>query len=107
MHQQERNAYGGDVMGAAHFEDISQPHDGRVPSSDVPRFDIVVHTKVKSDVDFGEIRMPGDVELPWGGQARARCIVASFTSPCWTSGGGSRALGAERAPRPAAPLFSE
>lgn len=52
MHQQERNAYGCDVMGTADLEDVSQSHNGRVASSDVPGFHIVIHTEMESNMDF-------------------------------------------------------
>lgn len=34
--EQQRDGNGGDVVSAAHLEDVSQAHDGWVPGSDVP-----------------------------------------------------------------------
>lgn len=34
--EQQRDGNGGDVVSAAHLEDVSQAHDRWVPGSDVP-----------------------------------------------------------------------
>lgn len=63
MYQQERNAYCGDVMGTANLEYISESHNGRITSSDVSWFHIVIHTQMESNMDFWEIRMPCNVKF--------------------------------------------
>lgn len=65
MYQQERNAYCCDVMGTANFEYISESHNGRITSSDVSRFHMVIHTKMESNMDFWEIRMPCNIKFPY------------------------------------------
>ena len=63
VHQQEGNTDGRDVVGTANLEDVSEPHDGRVPSSDISWFHVVIHTKVESDMYFWEVRVPRDVKF--------------------------------------------
>lgn len=63
MYQQEWNADCGDVMAAASLEYIPEPHDGRITGSDISWLHVVVHTKMKGDMDFWEVRMACDVEL--------------------------------------------
>lgn len=63
MDQQQRYGDRGDVMCAAHLQDVSQAHDGGVSGRDVPWTHIVVHTQVEDNVDFGQIGVPRDVKL--------------------------------------------
>lgn len=63
MHQQERDTYCCDVMGAANLEYVSETHNGRVPRSDVSRLHVVVHTEMESNMYFWEIRMPSNVKF--------------------------------------------
>ena len=52
MDQQQRDGDGGDVMRAADLQDVSQAHDGRIPSRDVPRTHVVVDAQVEDNVDL-------------------------------------------------------
>lgn len=77
MHQQERDAHCCDVMGTANLENISESHDSRIPSSDISRLYIVVHTEMESNVDFREIWMTCNIKFsckqqtqPWFSKAR-------------------------------------
>lgn len=65
MYQQERNANGSNVMCAANFENVSESHDRRIPSSYVSRSYIIIHTKVKRNMNFRKIWMACYVEFPY------------------------------------------
>lgn len=64
MDQQQRYGDGGDVVGAADLQDVSQAHDGGIPCRDVPRTHVIVHAQVEDDVDLRQVRVPRDVKLP-------------------------------------------
>lgn len=63
MHQQERDTDCRDVMRAADFENVPEAHDGRVTSSDISWFHVVIHTEMESNMDFWEIGMPCYIEF--------------------------------------------
>lgn len=63
--QQQRYGDGGDVVGAAHLQDVPQAHDGRVASRDVPRAHVVVHAQVEDGVHLRQVGVPRDVKLAW------------------------------------------
>lgn len=63
MYQQERNTNGSNVMCAANFENVSKSHDRRIPSSYVSRSYIIIHTKMKCNMNFRKIWMASDVEF--------------------------------------------
>lgn len=69
MDEQQRDGNGGDVVSAAHLEDVSQAHDGGVPCGDVPRSDVVIHTQMEDGVDLRQVGVPRDIELAF----RKRC----------------------------------
>lgn len=66
--QQQRYGDGCDVMGAAHLQDVSQAHDGRVSGRDVPRAHVIVHTQVEDGVHLWQVGVPRDVKFTWGGR---------------------------------------
>lgn len=61
--QQQRHRDGGDVVGAAHLQDVPQAHDGRVAGRDVARAQVVVHAQVEDHVHLGQVGVARDVEL--------------------------------------------
>jgi hypothetical protein len=63
MHQQERDAYRCDIMGTADFENVSESHNSGIPSSDISRLHVIIHTEVESNMDFREIRMTCNVKF--------------------------------------------
>lgn len=63
MHQQQWDGDGGDVMGAADLQDVPQAHDGRVPSCDVPRTHVIIHTEVEDNMNLRQVGMARDVEF--------------------------------------------
>lgn len=65
MDQQQRYGDGGDVMGAADLQDVSQAHDGWIPRRDVPRAYVIVHAQVEDNVDLRQVRVSRDVKLPF------------------------------------------
>lgn len=67
--EQQRDGNGGDVVSAAHLEDVSQAHDGWVPGSDVPWSDVVIHTQMEDGVDLRQVGVARDIELTF----RKRC----------------------------------
>lgn len=58
MDQQQRYGDGGDVVGAAHLQDVSQAHDGRVAGRDVARPHVVVHAQVEDGVNLRQVGVP-------------------------------------------------
>lgn len=63
MDQQQRYGDGGDVMGAAHLQDVSQAHDGWIPRRDVPWAHVIIHAQVENNVDLRQVRVLRDVKL--------------------------------------------
>lgn len=63
MDQQQRDSDGGDIVCAAHLQDVSQAHDSWVPCCDVPWTDIVIHTQVEDNMDFWQVGVPWNVEF--------------------------------------------
>lgn len=66
MHEQQRDGDGGDVVRAAHFEDVAQAHDGRVSSREVCRAHVIVHAQMKHYVNLGQVGMTTNVEFTCG-----------------------------------------
>lgn len=63
MDQQQRYGDGGDVMGAADLQDVSQAHDGWIPRRDVPWPYVIVHAQVEDNVDLRQVRVSRNVKL--------------------------------------------
>lgn len=95
--QQQRYGDGGDVVGAADLQDVSQAHDGRISRRDVPRAYVIIHAQVEDDVDLRQVRVPRDVKLTfrdkkekknaagWAhGDVRHRVIRYRYLARYWT-----------------------
>lgn len=65
MDQQQGYGDGGDVMGAADLQDVSQAHDGWIPRRDVRWTYVIIHAKVEDNVYLRQVRVSRDVELPF------------------------------------------
>lgn len=63
MHEQQRDGDGGDVVRAAHFQDVTQAHDCRVSSREVCRAHVIVHAQVVHYVNLGQVGMTSDVQF--------------------------------------------
>lgn len=68
MHKQQWDGDGGDVVRAAHFQDISEAHDGRVSSCEVGRAHVIIHAQMKHYVNLGQVGMTSDVEFTCRGK---------------------------------------
>lgn len=65
MHQKKGDTNGSNVMRATHFEDVPKAHNGRIPGGNITRPHIVIHTQVKSNMNFREVWMAGDIKFSW------------------------------------------
>lgn len=63
MDQQQRYGDGGDIMGAADLQDVSQAHDGWIPRRDVPWTYVIIHAQVEDNVNLRQVRVPRDVKF--------------------------------------------
>lgn len=63
MHEQQWDGDSGDVVRAAHFQDVAQAHDCWVSSREVCRAHVVIHAQVEHYVNLGHVGMTSDVQF--------------------------------------------